>query len=77
MEQGHFRIAPGINRTLMATNGFGNAGLFRGLASQLKARGLRLEPAIETMIKAPGAGPVSLEHLKSLIRTIASTSSTK
>lgn len=77
MEQGRFRIEPGSNGSLVATNGFGNAGLFRGLDSQLKAKGLRLEPEMQAMVVGSGAGPVSLEQLKSLIRTIAATNSTK
>ena len=77
MEQGRFRIESASDGKLMATNGFGNAGLFRGLDSQLKARSLQLEPEIQAMILNPGAGPASLEQLKSLIRTIAATKSAK
>lgn len=77
MEQGYFRIESGSNTTLVATNGFGNAGLFRGLDAQLRAEGLRLQPEVQSMVEAPRAGPVSLEHLKSLIRTMAAANSTK
>jgi hypothetical protein len=77
MEQGRFSIEPGTNGKLVATNGFGNAGLFRGLDSQLRTKGLRLEPEIQAMISKPVAGPISLEQLKSLIRTISAMNSTK
>ncbi len=77
MEQGRFRVESGSNGRLVATNGFGNAGLFRGLDSQLKTKGLRLEPEIQAMISRPLVGPIPLEHLKSLIRTLMATNSTK
>jgi len=77
MEQGRFRIESASSGKQMATNGFGNAGLFRGLDSQLKARSLQLEPEIQAMILNPGVGPASLDQLKSLIRTIAATKSAK
>jgi hypothetical protein len=77
MEQGRFRIAPQGDGKLLATNGFGNAGLFRGLETHLRAKGLLVTPAVQEMIAKPGPGPVSLEHLKSLIRTIAAADSTK
>jgi hypothetical protein len=77
MEQGRFRVEAASNGKLVATNGFANAGLFRGLDSQLKTKGLRLEPEIQTMISKPVTGPIPLEHLKSLIRTLTATNSTK
>jgi hypothetical protein len=77
MEQGRFYIESGSNGSLVARNGFGNAGLFRGLDSQLKAKGLRLEPEMQAMVVGSGAGPVSLEQLKRLIRTIATTNLTR
>jgi hypothetical protein len=74
MEQGRFRIESGGDGKLLATNGYGNAGLFRGLDSQLQSRRLRISPEVQAMISKPGAGPVSLERLKTLIRTIAGAS---
>src|SRR5260370_5523515 len=56
MEQGRFRIESGSNGRLVATNGFGNSGLFRGLDSQLKTKGLRLDPEIQAMISRPVSG---------------------
>lgn len=77
MEQGRFRIEPGSTGKLAATNGFGNAALFRGLDSQLRAKGLSLSPEIQPMVAKPGAGPVALEQLKLLIRTITEANATK
>ena len=77
MEQGRFRINAGGPGKLLATNGFGNAGLFRGLDSQLQSKGLRVPPEVQTMLMKSGTGPVPLEQLKSLIRTIAAADSTK
>lgn len=77
MEQGRFRIEPMGAGRLFATNGFGNAGLFRGLDSQLKSRSLRISPEIQNMIARPGATPAPLEHLKNLIRTLAAAGSTR
>jgi hypothetical protein len=77
MEQGRFLIEPQGAGKLSATNGFGNAGLFRGLNSQLQAKSIPVAPEVREMITKRGTGPVSLEHLKSLIRTIAATDSTK
>jgi hypothetical protein len=67
MEQGRFRIETGRDGKLQATNGFGNAGLFRGLNTQ----GLSLKPEAKAMMAKPGVGPVPLDHLKSVIRAIA------
>lgn len=77
MEQGQFRINSLGTGKLLATNGFGNAGLFRGLNSQLQAKGLRIAPDIQEMMTKPAAGPVSLEKLKSLIRMIATADSSR
>jgi len=77
MEQGRFLIEPQGAGKLSATNGFGNAGLFRGLNSQLQAKSIPVAPEVREMITKRGTGPVSLEHLKRLIRTIAATDSTK
>ena len=77
MEQGRFRIEPFEAGKLSATNGLGNAGLFRGLNSQLQVKGIRVAPEVREMISKPGTGPAPLEHLKSLIRSIAATDSAK
>jgi hypothetical protein len=77
MEQGRFLIGPMGGGKLGATNGVGNAGLFRGLNSQLQAKGIRAAPEVHEMITKPGTGQASLETLKSLIRVIAAADSTK
>ncbi len=71
LEQGRFRIAAAADGKLLAANGLANSGLFRALDSQLKTRGLRVTPDLQSMIAKPGSGPVSLDQLKTLIRTIA------
>ena len=71
MEQGRFRIDAGHDGKLLATNGFNNAGLFRGLDSQLYARSMKLTPGVQAMVAKPQSGPVSLEDLKIWIRMIA------
>jgi hypothetical protein len=77
MEQGRFRIEPGSSGNLAATNGFGNAGLFRGLDSQLRAKSLSVSPEIQAMVAKPGASPVALEQLKLLIRAITEANTRK
>jgi hypothetical protein len=71
MEQGRFQIATGRDGKLLAANGYANAGLFRGLESQLRAKGVRISPEVKSMIAQPGAGAVPLAQLKSLIRALA------
>jgi hypothetical protein len=71
MQQGRFWIVPGPDGELRVSNGFGNAGLFRGLDSQLPAAGARVSPEIQSMLAQTEPGPVSLKQLKSLIRTIS------
>lgn len=77
MEQGRFLI--GLQRAgeLTATNGLNNGGLFRGLNPQLLAKGIHVAPEVHDMLTKPGTGPVSLEHLKGLIRSIVAADSTK
>jgi len=77
MEQGRFLIGPMGAGKLGATNGVGNAGLFRGLNSQLRARGIRAAPEVQELITKSATGPASLEPLKTLIRVIAAADSTK
>jgi len=75
MEQGRFRISAGGPGKLLATNGYGNAGLFRGLDSQLQSKGLRVPPEVQTLLTKSGTGPVPLEQLKSLIRSMTAADS--
>jgi hypothetical protein len=75
MQQGRFSIVSGPDGKLQVSNGFGNAGLFRGLDSQLPAAGARVSPEIRSMLAQTEPGPVPLTELKSLIRTIATRNS--
>jgi hypothetical protein len=77
MEQGWFHIKPGDEGKLLATNGFGNVGLFHALDSHLQAKGARVTPEVQAMIAKPKAGPVSLELLKSLIRTMTAAKASR
>jgi hypothetical protein len=75
MQQGRFSILTGADGKLLATNGFGNAGLFRGLDSQLQTGATRVSPEVRTMLTQTEPGPVPLKELKTLIRTITSRNS--
>lgn len=77
MEQGRFQIESQGAGKFYAANGLRNAGLFQGLDSQLRAKGISIAPEVHEMITKSGVGSVSLEHLKSLIRTIVATDSAK
>ncbi|HMI51155.1 MAG TPA: hypothetical protein VK525_06565 [Candidatus Saccharimonadales bacterium] len=74
MEQGRFLITANRDGKKLAVNGVGNAGLFRGLDAQLKNKGLRIPAEAQSMLAAPTPGPVSLEQLKTVIRTISTSS---
>jgi hypothetical protein len=71
MEQGRFRIEPGPNGKLIATNGLGNIGLFRNLPVELQQNSSLTAEARQVMTK-PSPGPVGLDQLKAVIRAIAS-----
>lgn len=74
LHQGRFRITPAGPGKFFAANGLGNAGLFRGIESRLKTRNLHPAPEAQAMLATAAPGPVSLEALKSLIRTIVAGS---
>lgn len=69
-EQGRFSLYLGTDHKLRARNGFANAGLFRGLGAHLETRGLQLSPDLQKVIEKPSPGPVLLEDLKGVLRTI-------
>lgn len=75
MQQGRFSIFAGPDGKLRASNGFGNAGLFRGLDSQLQSGATRVSPEVRTMLAQAEPGPVPLKELKTLIRTITTRNS--
>ena len=68
--QGFFEIEARADGTQLATNGVGNAGLFRGLSQHVQSRGLRLSPEAQGLVTRTEGGPVPLEQLKSLIRAL-------
>jgi len=72
LHQGRFRIDARADGTLQATNGAGNMGLFRGLTQHVETKGLQLSPDARALAAKTEGGPVPLEQLKSLIRTLAS-----
>ena len=71
MEQGRFRIEPGPNGRLTATNGLGNIGLFRNLPVELQ-QNPSLNVEARRMMTKSAPGPVGLDQLKAVIRAIAS-----
>jgi hypothetical protein len=71
LQQGRFQIETGKDGTLQATNGVGNVGLFRGLNQQIQAKGLRLTPESEALVNRTGSGPLPLDQLKNLIRSLS------
>jgi len=71
MQQGRFSLRTQPDKSLQALNGYSNEGLFRGIESQLRARGIELQPEIRAMIGEAKPGPAPLKELKNLIRSIA------
>jgi hypothetical protein len=71
LHQGRFQITADRRGRLSAVNGLGNAGLFRGMASQMRAGNHELSPEAQSLVATPGSGPVPLDSLKSLIRAIS------
>jgi hypothetical protein len=77
MQQGRFSVSSVAGGKLQATNGFGNAGLLRGIDSQLQASGTQLSSQVRAMLAEPKAGPLPLDELKSLMRAIATRDKAK
>ncbi len=71
--QGRFRILRDAQGREYALNGHANAGLFRQMAPRLEKRGLPLPPAMARMVTQHRAGPVQLDELQDLIRTLTRT----
>ena len=71
MQQGRFALRTLPDKSLEAVNGFSNGGLFRGMETQLAARGVQMQPEVRAMISQTKPGPAPLKELKSLIRSIA------
>ena len=71
LAQGIFRLRRDARGNLSAANGFGNAGLFRGLAPSLGSQGISLNANLAGVISAPPSTPLRLDDLRALIRTFA------
>jgi len=71
LEQGRFRIEVGADGRLFASNGRQNVGLFTQLDQHLSRKGVRLQPELAARVAAHRAGPVALDDLRELIRTMA------
>ena len=70
LEQGRFRITRDAQGREVATNGHGNAGLFRGLATQLDRKRTNLGPQVAALIRQHQAGPIALDDLRELARQL-------
>ena len=77
MLQGRFLITTQPGGKSVATNGLGNAGLLRGVGSQLQANGAQPTPQVRAMLAELKTGPLPLEDLKSLMRTISARNISK
>ncbi len=71
LEQGRFRILRNASGQRIAVNGHGNAGLFRELTPQLRAKGVQLSARLQSTIEQPARAPVMLDDLRELIRVLA------
>jgi hypothetical protein len=75
LEQGKFRIAPGPRGALVVSNGLGNVGLFSELPSRI-GQDSRLSTPTRSLLAKPSPGPLDLQQLKNIVRTVASQGGT-
>jgi hypothetical protein len=71
MQQGRFSISLASGGKLQATNGFGNTGLLQGIDAQLRSSATPVTPQVRAMLAEPKPGPLPLDELKTLMRTLA------
>lgn len=71
VQQGRFRIQRDAQQREFAVNGQANAGLFEGMEQSLKDKGITFSPELSQRVNESRAGPVPLDELRSLIRTLA------
>jgi hypothetical protein len=71
MQQGRFAISPASGGKLQATNGFGNTGLLQGIDAYLRSSATPVSPQVRAMLAEPKPGPLPLDELKTLMRTLA------
>ncbi len=70
LEQGRFRILRDQEGKEYAVNGRANVGLFREMAPRLQQRGVDLQPVMARLVSQHRKGPVKLDELTNLVRTI-------
>jgi hypothetical protein len=73
LQQGRFSLRTRADGKLEAVNGFSNGGLFREMDSQLAARGVRIQPEVRALLAQQKPGPAPLNELKTLIRSITTS----
>ena len=71
LQQGRFRIVRDPQGRKYAVNGFQNRGLFEGVESQARQKGIDLSPGAVRLVETHPGGPVALEQLKQLILQLA------
>ncbi len=71
LEQGRFRIRRDAAGRETATNGHGNAGLFRDLEKQLTQKKVTLPPRFSALVRQPPSGPIALDDLRDLTRELS------
>ena len=70
LEQGRFRVSQGPHSTLVASNGLGNVGLFSRVSSQI-AQNSGLNTPTRSLLAKPSPGPLDVQQVKNIVRTIA------
>lgn len=74
LSQGRFQIARGPEGELLAGNGAGNTGLFRGIAPLLQKKGVKLPEHLAQTVAEDRGGPMPLKDLEDIIVALASSS---
>jgi hypothetical protein len=70
LDQGRFRISRDAAGREVASNGLGNAGLFRDLSTQLKSKRVGVAPHLAALMEQHRAGPIALDDLRELTRQL-------
>lgn len=68
--QGRFLIRHDASGKTIALNEMGNQGLFRGIAPELSKRNVQLTPRLSKIVAQPRTGPLELDDLRGLIRSL-------
>jgi hypothetical protein len=72
LEQGRFRVTHDRQGNSVVANGRNNVGLFTSIMKRTRSKGVALSPLTAVMTER-AAGPVPLNDLQDLIRTLAGT----